>query len=277
MKRINEKYISDIIENIYETVENPEKWRLLLEKLCTLLPGAKAAISYRSLLNLQIIKNNELVPYMYHANIDTSFSKKYMEYYKDIDFLNILKNEGNSQDFLKKFNTEFTLISDYVPQKIISNSIYYNDFSKKFEIQDCLALNLFQYSGYYGNLVFLINKSQYIDRQSLQTLNRLAKHLQRAANWGIFKNKHFFTLFKREAITSQLEMQYGLTPEEARVAIAYSQTGDRQKICDDLNKSMNTLKSHQKNIYQKMNLTHTYRKRNQLIEIIANMIDYDDY
>ena len=67
--------------------------------------------------------------------------------------------------------------------------------------------------------------------------------------------------------------KYKLTVEEAKVAIAYSKSGDREQISRVLNKSVNTVKAHQRNIYKKMGLTHKYRKRNSLIESISEFSD----
>jgi DNA-binding CsgD family transcriptional regulator len=259
------KKIADFIDSIYHASDNLNHWNNLLRELCELLPGAKAAIVHRKIDTTEVVASEELEQYIHTANIDVNFALQYKRY-RHADVWTNLNRELNPRESVVNSQKEFRVCSSYIPRKLIVESMFYNDFAKSHGVEDYLVLQLFQYGDYYTTLTFLVDNKNHSIAKALPILNYLAPHIQRAAKWSILKNPELLKVLRENTLTNALAREYSLTPEEAKVAIAYSQSGDREKISQELGKSINTLKTHQKNIYKKMELTHSYRKRNCLVE-----------
>ncbi len=258
---ISEKNINHLIDSIYQAADKPSHWHIVLQDLCSLFSGGKAAILHRNMKTGEVLLDQGFFEHSFLVNMEHDFVQRYNEYFGELDVWAQVNLQLNSGTLSFDKNSKF---------KVYSRSLVRGRVELEAQVEDYIVLRLFEYGNCYTTLSLLVDPNS-VTHEAMDTLNRVAIHIQRSARWGILKNPKFTHCIEEQVIGATLIDRYSLTSEEAKVAIAYSKSGDRESVSKELNKSVNTLKTHQKNIYRKMGLCQSYRKRNFLVERITEI------
>ncbi len=271
MDDFTNKKLNNLIDSIYFASDVQRHWKIVLDDLCKLFPSGKATITYADIESLTVLSDSNYKPYTIASGFESKYLDLYMEYYRHMDIRLKLEKQINSRGLHKNSVFGFKRMGSYMSKEKIKASRFYWEWEYVQNIEDRLVLKLFQYGDYQSTLSIFIQDKGFKRNKTLKFLNRLAGHLQRSASWSLLKTPKLMAVMKEHTLSRCLSKNYGLTEEEARVAMAYSKSGDREQVCEILGKSINTLKTHQKNIYKKMGLSNGYRKRQSLTDTIADI------
>ncbi len=167
--------------------------------------------------------------------IDNNFIEQYDLYYKDLDNLHP-KRIGNY--FLNHSNIicEF----DYISKSDYEKSSFYNDFLKKQDAYNIIQLHLTHKNKAFGIINFLTNKNKNNDYLALSFLTKII------SNHEFYKNK------------AKIINHYDLTKREYDVFKLLKDGKSYNDISSELFISLNTTKTHTKNIFSKLNIQSRY-------------------
>ncbi|MEO4109675.1 helix-turn-helix domain-containing protein [Acinetobacter pittii] len=180
------------------------------------------------------INENEIT-YDCSLGIDDSFIEQYDLYYKDLDNLHP-KRIGNY--FLNHSNIicEF----DYISKSDYEKSSFYNEFLKKQDAYNIIQLHLTHKNKAFGIINFLTNKNNNNDYLTLSFLTK------------IISNHEFYKS------TNKIINHYNLTKREYDVFKLLKDGNSYNDISSKLFISLNTTKTHAKNIFSKLNIQSRY-------------------
>ena len=192
---LSDKKINELITGIYNASDSPQYWGDILQMLCELLPGARAAIVHRDKKTSGVLLCQQIQPHIYTANVDADFASQYQQCYEK-DIWTQLNKQLNPGESVVDSSRAFRVCSTYMPRKTIIESDFYNEFARKYNVEDYLVLKLCEYGDYYTTLTFMVDNKISSVKKALPLLNYLSSHIQRAVRWNIRSNQELLTFFK---------------------------------------------------------------------------------
>lgn len=200
-----------------------------------LLTFLKEKVYDSPMIYWEVTSDNQL-NYDCSLDLDNSFIQLYHSRYKDLDNLHP-QNLGMS--FLNKHNviSEF----DYINKKDYEKSIFYNEFLKKMDSYNIIQLHLSHNNNIFGIINFLKNRNKNNDYLILSFITKIISNHEFYINKDNIKTK-----------------EYNLTKREYEIFILLKKGLSYNKISSALFISLNTTKTHVKNIFSKLNIQSRY-------------------
>ncbi|MFL4393230.1 helix-turn-helix transcriptional regulator [Acinetobacter pittii] len=200
----------------------------------SLLSFLKEKVYESPMIYWNINEKNEIT-YDCSLGIDDNFIELYDLYYKDLDNLHP-KKIGNY--FLNRSNIicEF----DYINKSDYEKSTFYNEFLKKQDAYNIIQLHLTHKNKVFGIINFLTNKNKNNDYLTLSFLTK------------IISNHEFYKSSDKKI------NHYDLTKREYDVFKLLKDGKSYNDISSKLFISLNTTKTHTKNIFSKLNIQSRY-------------------
>ena len=118
---LSDKKINELITGIYNASDSSQYWGDILQMLCELLPGARAAIVHRDKKTSGVLLCQQIQPHTYTANIDADFASQYQQYHEK-DIWTQLNKQLNPGESVVDSSRAFRVCSTYMSRKTIIES-----------------------------------------------------------------------------------------------------------------------------------------------------------
>jgi len=237
----------ELIQMIYQTIEEQSLWILVLEKLKSYMHNGKASITIRS-NTTGFVDTHDLFETR-ASGFEQSFINDYITSKYKIDTWIPIEAKHNTG--------EICLFSEHQSIEVLEKTAFYQQWLKPQKINDGIAVQLYKTASFRIVLnVFYQHNDDDVKRITF-ILQKLLPFLCQATSLsakitGISDTENY------EGRGRYLQKAYGLSDRESQVAYFYSlYNGSNEIVSTTLNISVNTVKSYLKNICQKMQLEKT--------------------
>ena len=240
--------INDIVMGIYSE-HDLRKMRLkFLDEIQELIPHDK------SFFDLGYIKNTQVVFFdPVSNNMEEKYLASYFDMYESTDVMFWFFSQNNADIYRE---------SDYVTEKMLEASVFYNEWLKPQGIKRSIGGRIAMDKMLYGSVtLWRTEENGDFSEEEMLILEILSRHLAR-----YFYNRYPNGIRRNNEneYSDSLMHIYGLTDREAEIVDQIYQGLTSKDISEALFISENTVKKHTDNIFKKMNV----RNRSQVIRIV---------
>lgn len=158
---------SDIIQMIYGTIESPDTWQAVLDKISRRTHSTHAFMAARSDIGEQPIG-------FYEQGFEDGHFERYQEHFYQVD----VWTQGLGNNRYNQFHASHDVCDD----KAFLNTEIYNDFAKPVDIRHSIGCLLAPPSeNIITELAFMRGtKQEHYDRSTIETVNTFLPHIQQS-------------------------------------------------------------------------------------------------
>jgi len=246
--------LNDIIYKINLAENHQEVEKIFLEQINLLIPSTATCFF------LSDYNEDGFLSYpMNHGSLTMEDLEEYLLNGQDLDYLKDIMISGRCMVYKE---------TDFMLEEIRINTEYYQKYYKTKDLHYCVQLILSHNNQFMGVVSFYNSKEfgDYSERD-IFILETLKTHLSLCLYKTFYvpkisKNKFLYT--QRNCLTNNLSTQYNLTRRESEVLKLMLDNLTNSEISERLYISVNTLKKHIVNIYNKLGVSN----RTQLLKLL---------
>jgi len=251
------KQLFYLLEDIYETIEDPTHWNSVLTQLSSYVNKGKAALTVRDNetgfvdgLDLAITKivgiENDLIG----------------AYVNEICFYDEWLSFEINHDYS---DNPICLFSNYLSKKELIETKFYKNWLQKLEIKDGIALQVFKSDKIRVVLnIFFDDDNESAIEKLCDDIVIVTPHLKRAISLWVSLNTNYYSP-KQELRTKFLMNSYGVTARELQIVSSYIRTGHAKITAKEYKIKSDTVHTNVANVRRKMGCSNAQELKLKLL------------